>query len=56
MSSPMLQDQGQNILKMPGPNHFVIDRGTRYRLDLQILEIKPGAPPAELFDETKAEK
>jgi len=43
-------------VKMPGPNRFVIDRGTRYRLDLQIVEIKSGTPAAELFDETKAEK
>jgi hypothetical protein len=40
---------------MPDTNHFVIDRGG-YKLDLRILEIKPGAQPAELFDETKAPK
>ncbi|HEY5041668.1 MAG TPA: hypothetical protein VIK53_06655 [Verrucomicrobiae bacterium] len=40
---------------MPDPNHFVIDRGG-YKLDLRILEIKPGAQPADLFDETKAPK
>ena len=37
------------------PNHFLIDRGG-YKLDLRILEIKPGAQPAELFDETKVPK
>jgi hypothetical protein len=36
-------------------NHFVLDRGA-YKLDLRILETKPGAQPAELFDETRAEK
>jgi hypothetical protein len=40
---------------MPGTNHFVIDRGG-YQLDLRIVETKPGAQPAELFDETMALK
>lgn len=33
------------------PTHFVIER-RRYKLDLQIVETKPGPQPAELFDET----
>jgi hypothetical protein len=37
---------------MLATNHFVVDRGG-YRLDLRIVEIKPGAQPAALFDETK---
>jgi hypothetical protein len=36
-------------------NHFVIDR-SRYKLELRIVEMKSSAQPAELFDETKAEK
>ncbi len=32
------------------PTHFVIER-RRYKLDLQIVETKPGPQPAELFDE-----
>ena len=40
---------------MPDKNHFVIDRGG-YKLDLRIVETKPGAQPAELFDETRAQK
>jgi hypothetical protein len=32
-------------------NHFMIERRW-YRLDLQIVETKPGPQPAELFDET----
>ena len=36
------------------PDHFVIDRGS-YRLDLRTVETKPGAQPAELFDETRAQ-
>jgi len=39
---------------MPAPDHYVIDRGG-YRLDLRIVERKPGAQPAELFDETRAQ-
>ena len=37
---------------MLSPTHFVIER-RRYALDLQIVEIKPGPQPPELFDETK---
>jgi hypothetical protein len=33
------------------PTHFVIER-RRYKLDLQIVETKPGPQPAALFDET----
>jgi hypothetical protein len=33
------------------PTHFVIERRW-YKLDLQIVEIKPGPQAAELFDET----
>ena len=36
-------------------NHFVIKRRW-YRLDLQIVETKPGPQPASMFDESKAEK
>jgi len=35
--------------------HFVIER-RRYRLDLNIVETKPGPQPAELFDETSRPK
>jgi hypothetical protein len=40
---------------MLATNHFVIDRGG-YKLDLRIVEAKPGAQPAEMFNETKALK
>ena len=40
---------------MLATNHFVVARGG-YRLDLRIVEIKPGAQPSALFDETKALK
>jgi hypothetical protein len=33
------------------PTHYVIER-RRYKLDLQIVETKPGPQPAALFDET----
>ena len=36
-------------------NHFVIER-TGYKLDLRIVQTKPGAQPDSMFDETKAEK
>ena len=35
--------------------HFLIER-RRYKLDLQIVEIKPGLQPAAMFDEVQAEK
>lgn len=41
--------------QMLGPKHFLIERRW-YKLDLQIVEIKPGPQPAEMFDATKAEK
>jgi hypothetical protein len=41
-------------VEMPGTNHFMIKRHG-YTLDLRILDVKPGAQPANLFDETKAE-
>lgn len=41
--------------KMLGPNHFLIQRRW-YKLDLKIVEIKPGPQSSEVFDETKAEK
>ena len=41
--------------RMLSPTHFVIERRW-YKLDLQIVETKPGPQRAELFDETKAEK
>lgn len=37
-----------------GPNHFLIERRW-YKLDVQIVEIKPGLQPAEMFDAGKAE-
>ena len=37
------------------PTHFLIERRW-YRLDLQIVEIKPGPQSAELFDVTRARK
>jgi hypothetical protein len=37
--------------KILSPTHFVIERRW-YKLDLQIVEIKPGAQPPGLFDET----
>lgn len=41
--------------QMISPAHFVIERRW-YKLDLQIVEAKPGPQSADLFDETKAEK
>ena len=49
--APEKQCPGQ----MLSPTHFVIERRW-YKLDLQIVETKPGPQRAELFDETKAEK
>ena len=40
--------------RMLSPTHFVIERRW-YTLDLQIVEIKPGPQPPELFDETHAQ-
>lgn len=37
------------------PTHFVIQRRW-YKLDVTIVNIKPGLQPAEMFDATKAEK
>jgi hypothetical protein len=36
-----------------GPTHFVVKRFW-YTLDVRVVEIKPGAQPAQMFDETKA--
>jgi hypothetical protein len=36
-------------------DHFLLKRRW-YSLDLRIVETKPGAPPAEMFDETKGLK
>jgi hypothetical protein len=36
----------------PGTNHFIINHG-RYVLDLRVVEIKAGAQPDAMFDETK---
>ncbi len=33
------------------PSHFVI-KNRRYKLDLQIVDTKPGVQPPEMFDET----
>jgi hypothetical protein len=41
-------------VKMLSPTHFLIERRA-YKLDLQIVEIKPGAQAPELFDETRKE-
>src|SRR6185369_15716074 len=41
--------------RMISPNHYVIERRW-YKLDLQIVEIKPGPQPTIMFDESKAEK
>jgi len=41
--------------RMLTPTHFVIER-RRYTLDLQIVEVKPGPQPPELFDESQAER
>jgi hypothetical protein len=38
-----------------GPNHFLIERRW-YKLDLHIVEIKPGLQPPEMFDVSKAAK
>jgi hypothetical protein len=40
---------------MPAANHFIVKRHG-YSLDLRIVEVKPGAQPASLFDESKAER
>lgn len=41
--------------QMLSPTHFQIQRRW-YKLDLQIVETKPGPQPAETFDEAKAEQ
>ena len=41
--------------EMLSANHFLIKRRW-YKLDLQIVETKPGPQPATMFDESKAEK
>ena len=41
--------------RMLSPTHFVIERRW-YKLDLQIVETKPGPQRSEMFDETQAEK
>jgi hypothetical protein len=41
--------------QMLSPTHFLIERRW-YKLDLQVVETKPGAQPLETFDESKAEK
>ena len=40
--------------QMLGSNHFLIERRW-YKLDLHIVETKPGLQSAEMFDATKAE-
>lgn len=42
-------------VQMLGPKHFEIKR-RRYKLDLRIVEIKPGPQSPEMFDASKAEK
>ena len=39
--------------QMIAPNHFLIERRW-YKLDLHIVETKPGLQPAEMFEATKA--
>ena len=41
--------------QMLSPTHYRIERRW-YKLDLQIVETKPGPQPAETFDEAKAEQ
>ena len=41
--------------QMLSPTHFLIQRRW-YKLDLQIVETKPGSQPAAMFDESNAEK
>ena len=41
--------------QMLSPTHFLIERRW-YKLDLHIVETKPGPQPAEMFDASKAEK
>lgn len=41
--------------QMISPTHFLIERRW-YKLDLHIVETKPGPQPAEMFDTSKAEK
>jgi hypothetical protein len=40
--------------KMLSPTHFLIERRA-YKLDLQIVQIQPGAQSPKLFDETRKE-
>jgi len=46
--SPRMDCPGRQLSE----THFVIER-RRYKLDLQIVETKPGPQPAELFDESR---
>ena len=41
-------------VEMLNANHFIVKR-RGYLLDLRIVEVKPGAQSASLFDESKAE-
>lgn len=41
--------------QMLSPTHYRIERRW-YKLDLQIVETKPGPQPAAMFDETRAEQ
>jgi len=41
--------------QMLSPTHFLIERRW-YKLDLQIVETKPGPQPAPMFDPTPAER
>src|ERR1700722_8034501 len=42
-------------LRILNPSHFVVERRW-YTLDLQTVDIKPGAQPPEMFDETAGGK
>lgn len=44
-------DAGCRVRRLSA-THFVIER-RRYKLDLQIVEIKPGPQPQELFDDSR---
>jgi len=41
--------------QMLSPTHFLIERRW-YKLDLQVVETKPGPQPAAMFDESKVQK
>ena len=50
-NNPEIDCPGQRL----SPTHFLIKRRW-YKLDLQIVETKPGQQPATMFDASKAQK